>query len=129
MKTWKLFAVLALVFVLGMAAGGLLTARIVQKRVQHVLAGGPDAVAEVIVRRACRQLRLDDTQRAQLHTVIVDAQRDVRAIRKTVQPQIQEVFSRAEVDIRKILRPDQLPRLDKILATEKARWKAFEPGP
>lgn len=129
MKNWKLLAVLVLVFVLGTVAGGLLTARVIQTRIKHVLAGGPDAVTKAIVRRMSWQLRLDDTQRARLFAVVGNAQKEVHAVRQTVQPQVREIIQRAEAEVRGLLRPDQIPKFDKLTAEQKARWEAFAAPP
>ena len=126
MKNWKAIIGIIGIFMLGMMAGGILTAKIIQKKVREVILGGPEAVANVIVPQMSRQLGLDSQQREQLRVIVLDTQKEMKAVRKQVQPQIMEVLNRAEVKIRVLLKPDQLKAFDQLVVQGKAKWGQIE---
>ena len=123
MKNWKAIVGVILVFVLGMLAGGLVTGKVLQRRFRQ----GPAAVSEAIVRRLSVSLRLDQQQREQLRVIVHDAQQEMEAVRKQVQPQFAEVFDHAEGQVREILRPEQREKFDKIAAESRAKWRPKVP--
>jgi len=123
MKNWKSILAVVLVFLLGMAAGGLLTAKLIQRRARLWFAGAPPGVAsEFVAGRLARQLRLDAVQREQVRDIVRDSQQEMRALYRQVRPQAQEVFARSENRIREILRPEQREVYDRLLAQRRAKW-------
>src|SRR5207244_2082973 len=96
MKNWRAIAGVALIFLLGMIAGGLIAGKIIEKRVGAVLRGGPQAVSEMIVRRLSRQLGLDKSQREKVAAIVGDAGKQVRQVRRQIEPQLREVLGDAE---------------------------------
>ena len=122
MKNWKTILGIVAVFVLGMFAGGLVTAGVVRHRVHQVLSGDQRIVANIIVRRLGWRLRLDSAQKEQLRAIVTEAQQEVRAVRKQVQPQVEEIVSRAIERERATLRPDQAEKFDKLVAERKEHW-------
>jgi hypothetical protein len=123
MKNWKTILGVVAVFVLGMLAGGLVTAKCFQHRIHQVLAGDQSVVSNMIVRRLGWRLRLDATQKGQLRAIVGEAQQEVKAVRKQVQPQVEEIVNRAIEKERVTLRPDQAEKFDKLVAERKAKWK------
>jgi len=123
MKHWKTILGICLVFVLGMLAGGLLTARIVDRRIRAFMQRGPDAVVELIETRLHRELHLDAAQQADVDKAIQQARVRLKAVRHEVQPRVDEAFLQAEADIRAKLRADQAEKFDKIIARTRARWR------
>jgi hypothetical protein len=120
MKNWKAIVGVLLVFVLGMFAGGLVTLGVIRHRMKiH----GPQAMVNFVIRRMSWELRLDKAQREQLHAIVADTQRDMKAVRQQVQPQIEQTLARTEERVRAMLRPDQQEKFDKLIAEGKARWK------
>jgi hypothetical protein len=123
MKNWKTILGVVAVFVLGMLAGGLVTAKIFQHRIHQVLTGDQSVVANVIVRRLCWRLRLDATQREQLRAIVSEAQQELKTVRKQVQPQVEEILDRAVAKERATLRPEQVEKFDRLVAERKTKWK------
>jgi len=115
MKSWKSIVGIIAVFLLGIIAGGLLTAGIIRHRFRHR--------GDVIVRQLSWRLHLDGDQRAQLKVIVADAESQIRAIRQQVQPQVALVLSQSEDRVRLILRPDQVEKFNQIVAERQARWK------
>ena len=127
MKNWKTILAISAVFLLGMLAGGLLTARLVQRGWQRVARGGPDAMRTVIVRRLSWQLRLDQPQQEQVRTIVQQAQGELKTVRQQVQPQVSEILDRAIGHVRTVLNPRQAEQFDRLVAERKARWLATPP--
>jgi hypothetical protein len=123
LKNWKGIVGICLVFILGMMAGGVITAGFVQNRIRHVVEGGPDAVSELIVRRLNRELRLDAAQRAQLESIVRGARQEIKGIRRGVQPQIDQSLGRAEQQVRLILQPAQVKKFDEIVLRARSKWQ------
>jgi hypothetical protein len=119
MKNWKAILGVVLVFALGMMAGGLLTARMIQRRAQKIARGGPAAVEEIVVRRLGFRLRLDSAQREQVRQIIRQSQQDMRPVRQ----QGEEIVKRAGGKVREILRPDQREKFDRLLTEHRTRWQ------
>jgi|SRR5579862_831754 len=120
MKNWKAILGVIAIFILGGLAGSITTIGLVRHRL--VSGHGPQMMADLIVRRLSWELRLDRDQRAQLRTIVTEGQEELRAIRKQIQPQVEEQLTRAEGKVRAILRPDQQEKFDKLIAERKARW-------
>ncbi len=129
MKNWKVIAGVIGIFLLGMLAGGLVTAKLCQIRVRQVVLGGPQAVGDVIVRRLSWHLRLDGAQRDQLRAIVGDAQTEMKSVRRQVQPQVEEILERAETKVCSMLRPEQVERFDKLVSERKAKWGDSLPAP
>jgi hypothetical protein len=123
MKNWKSILGILLIFVFGMITGGLLTARIIDKRVRHFLQGGPNAVAELIETRLNRGLDLDAAQRAGVANAITRARDRLKSARQEVQPKVDEAFAQAEREIRDLLRPEQAAKFDGIISRARERWR------
>ena len=123
MKNWKTILGIILVFVFGMLAGGLVTGKILQRRLRQ----GPPAVSETIVRRLSVSLHLDQQQRDELRTIVRDAQQEMETVRKQVQPQFADVFDRAEGRVREMLRSDQREQFEQIVDEGRAKWRPKVP--
>jgi hypothetical protein len=94
----------------------------VAHKIRCVLTHGTEAIANVIVRRLSWELRLDRVQREQLRAIVRDRQQEIKAVRRQVQPQIEDILSRSEAEVRAILRPRQQEKFDKLVAERKAKW-------
>jgi hypothetical protein len=121
MKSWKSIVGITAVFLLGILAGGLLTAGIIRHRFRHR--------GETIVRELSWKLRLDETQRDQLRVIVTDAEQQIRVLRRQIQPQVDTVLTQAEAKVRLMLRPDQIEKFDKVVAERHAKWRTNAPPP
>lgn len=117
MKHWKAILAVAGIFLLGALAGGLVTARVIQRRAQH-MAHRPHAVEEMIVRRLSWRLGLDEAQRMQLRAIVRDGQQEMQPLRR----EMEAVLERAASQTRLILRPEQREKFDKFAGARRAKW-------
>lgn len=128
MKNWKTILGVVAVFVLGMLAGGLVTAKCFRHRIHQILAGDQRVVANIIVRRLSWRLRLDAGQKEQLRAIVGEAQQELKGVRKQVQPQVEEILDRAFAKERATLRSDQAEKFDKLVAERRAKWHESSPA-
>jgi hypothetical protein len=126
MKNWKAIVGVFAVFVLGALAGSITTIGIVRHRLVH--GHGSQMMADFIVRRLSWELRLDRDQRDQLRAIVHDSQQEIKAARRQIQPQIEDILNRSDVKVRATLRPDQQEKFDKLVAERKARWAQSKDG-
>ncbi|MBA4387172.1 MAG: hypothetical protein C0404_04265 [Verrucomicrobia bacterium] len=116
MKKWKAIAGVLVVFLLGVAAGGLATGLTIRKQAQRFARSGLEARAEWIVGRLDSRLGLDDAQRERVRMIVREGQEDLAPIRR----QMADAFARSEARIRDVLTPEQAAKYDKLIADRKA---------
>lgn len=126
MKNWKAIIGVCLVFLLGGVAGGLVTARIISKRIQRIVMGGPQAVNQLIVRRLGWRLDLDPGQRDKLLSIVEETRGELKTVRNQVAPQVTDIMSGAEKKVRAILKPEQEKKFDEVVEQNKERLDRFE---
>lgn len=122
LKSWL---VLGLVFVAGFGAGVVVTRGVARHLIQQA-ATNPDRVREVIERRLVRQLDLNPAQRGQVHVILLDAQKDLHALRDQFRPQFVAIVSNAEQRVGAVLTDEQRARFAEFQAENRRFW---EPGP
>jgi Spy/CpxP family protein refolding chaperone len=124
MKKWKAVVGVVVVFLLGMAAGSLITFGVTRQMFQW--GHGPQARTDFIVRKLSWELWLDGQQREQLRSIVQDAQQEMKPVRQQVRPQVEAILDRADAKVRAILRPNQIEKFDKLVAERKAKWSEAE---
>jgi hypothetical protein len=128
MKTWKAILVLGLVFfagiVLGVVGTRVVVRRLVQQAIEH-----PERVQVLIERNMTRKLRLDGEQALQLDTILTDTHTDLHALRAEYQPQVSDIFRKADARIIKLLTPEQLMRYEKFKAENPMLGRVMQNGP
>lgn len=123
MKKWKAIIGVILVFILGAAAGSIVSHVVCQRRIESIVSGGPHAVRQIMLERLNRELKLDEDQRVRLKAIFNETHEEIKAERSKIQPQIDEILNRAEDRVRAILRPDQRERFEKFVLERKERSK------
>ncbi len=123
MQNWKTIVGVVGVFVLGMIAGGLVTARVLQKRVPRPWPPGSPVVVDWVVRRLDWQLGLDREQRQQILAIMQETQRALQKTQAQIRPQMDKIFAESNQKVRAVLRPDQQEKYDRIVAERRARWR------
>lgn len=113
MKTFKLFLLVALVFVAGVVVGVVGTRAVVRRVVAQAIAH-PDRVQTVIERRLTRQLRLDADQQTKLRGILTDAHGQMDDVRRQFRPQVVLIVSNANSQITAMLTPEQQARFETV---------------
>ncbi len=121
MKTWKAVISIIVIFLLGGISGAVVMHSLDSKKIESIIKGEPVTTTEFIVARLNRQLNLDDTQLEQARVIVQGTHAEIRNVRDTYRPQIQEIIKRSQDKVRTILRPDQLETFNKMIAEHKRR--------
>jgi hypothetical protein len=125
MKNLKVWLLLALVFIAG-GVGGVVTTRVVTRRVMARMIQDPALFRLRIERDLDRQLRLNPQQRQQMRDILRSSHERIRDVRQHVQPQIAGIMQDTRKNIADILTPDQQKRFDRLLE-ENRQFLPFGP--
>lgn len=126
MKKWKAAVSIMILFLLGAAAGALVTHKIDQERIENILNGEQKTTREFIVQRLNRELDLDATQLEQLRAIVRETHTEVKNVRRQIRPQIEEILSHSQDKVRAILRPDQRVKFEQIIAERRKKRETEE---
>lgn len=125
MKTF--FGVL-LVFVLGCAAGILVSSIYFSHRAAVFLQRGAPAFVEVLERRMTQGLNLDANQKEQIHQIFMDNLQERKKLQAQIQPQVQALNWQTVRQIKTVLRPEQMEAFHGNLAEFRRRFGRNRPG-
>jgi Spy/CpxP family protein refolding chaperone len=120
MRKWQAILSVLLIFLLGVAAGGLVAYAVSPPR--RAIEGGPAGMEKFIMERLTRQLDLDTAQREQVRKIVRESQEEMAAVRR----QAQQLVAKSEARIREVLTPEQREHFDQIIAERKARIAQWE---
>jgi uncharacterized protein YneF (UPF0154 family) len=126
MKQWKTIISVILVFVFGALSGVIVTHTIYRQKMENIIRDEPRAMRELMIQRLNSKLHLDDAQLEQIRAIARETHAEMRAVRKKIKPEIEEVLSRSQAKIRRILRPDQLEKYDQIILERRKRHENGE---
>lgn len=121
MKNVKAIIGIILIFALGVTGGALGTHIFYKSRIEALMNGGSGVREEFIVKRLSRNLGLDSQQSEEVRAIMHETHSEIRIAHKMIHPQIEAVMEKGQERIKKILRPDQQEKFDKIIAERKAR--------
>jgi hypothetical protein len=116
--------VLGAVFLLGaVAGGGLATARSA-RRMQEMVEAPPGAFRQrAILRGLERAVDLDEAQREQVVAILERHAGEAEEMRRELKPRLGELQIQTLEEIRRLMRPEQLPRFERFVERAKARQK------
>jgi hypothetical protein len=121
MNKLKVISGILAIFLLGAIVGTLITRMIYENRVEALVSGDSQVREEAMISRLSKNIDLDETQRSQIRVIIHEMREELRDIYKQVRPQSLAVREKHRDKIRKILRPEQIGKYEKIIAESKER--------
>lgn len=121
MKKLKPWLVIALVFIAGFAAGVVVTRGVTRRLVQQAVAH-PDRMRDLIERRMAARLKLEGEQRAKVHSILVDSQNQLQALRGEFSPRFMGILTNAEAQVSATLNEEQRARFDKFREENRRLW-------
>jgi hypothetical protein len=124
----KIWAGLLAIFVFGCICGAAGTGLYARHRVRQIIQGGPAAVREAIVSKLRYDLSLDREQRERVREVVAQAQKRVVEGRRKTQPQIETILDGAVTEMKDVLRPEQIKKLEELRANLEKAWKLNAPA-
>nr|QDA77036.1 hypothetical protein [Jahnella sp. MSr9139] len=114
--------VLCGVFLLGGLTGaGLERARSARRQQEMFEAPPPNFRQRQILRGLDRAVDLDDGQRERVRAILERYAGEAQEARREVGPKLHDLRGRMEEDLRKEMRPEQLPQFDRFMDRVKAR--------
>ena len=121
--TWKAAIGVILVFILGWFGGALTTLVIAHHRmIALVQTRNPEALATLLERQTTRGLGLDDSQKKQVHALLVENLKERMQLQKQIQPQVKAVNGQTMQQIDAVLTSDQQQKFQDNLLLFKARF-------
>jgi Spy/CpxP family protein refolding chaperone len=131
----KALALIALVFVLGVALGAvghsLADRRVLGARAQTQLQLQPRPNPPRAVARLTAELNLTPDQQKQISEILADMQQHYDAVHAQLNPQFEQIREQGHDQIRQILTPEQRPKFEDFLQrlNEERRRRAANPNP
>ena len=119
MKRFKVWLLLALVFVAGFA-GGVVATRITVRHFVRDAIANPDMLRNRIQRDLNRNLRLNGKQRERVREILTASQSRLQDLRREFRPQFDVIVEGSSKDISDVLTPEQRERFEKYQAEHRA---------
>ncbi|TAN35663.1 MAG: hypothetical protein EPN23_10850 [Verrucomicrobia bacterium] len=117
MNKTKIILGVLVVFLLGMAAGSLLTFRFVAHRFRQALHGPIQPGAEFIVQHLTHRLDLDVAQQKLVRVIVEDTRRQFERLRvQTIAPESERILRESDQQMKKLLRPEQQKKYRLLVA-------------
>jgi hypothetical protein len=113
MKTLKLLALIALVFMAGVTAGVVGTRLVIRHWVNTAIQR-PENFQLLLERNLRWRLRLDARQGMEVHRILTDARVQLRDLRQEYRPQVVAVLTNTEAQISAVLTPEQEARFERM---------------
>ena len=123
MSTWRTILGILLIFLAGILVGMGATRFYVKHRIEKVVAGGPPAARELVVRQLSRELGLDASQREEVARVVERGQARMTAVRAKYQPEVEQIVADSVAQIEPSLSPSQRAKLQALHEKVRARWQ------
>jgi hypothetical protein len=120
--------VLVGVFTLGGVTGGSLTRFYGARRTQRSLneATPPVFRQRVFIEALDRNVHLDDDQLDEVRAIMREHEPEIREIRRIIGPRTRALRAAALDEIRRVMRPDQLPRFQRFVDRQDAHMRRMD---
>jgi hypothetical protein len=122
MNKVKVWLIVGLVFVAGIAVGVVSTRAFVRHMVK-VAVNDPDRLRNIVAKRMQRQLKLDAGQRMKVDQILEKTQNDLQDLRRDFGPRFQGIMSGAQAEISEILTLEQRERFKKFREENRHLWQ------
>jgi len=121
---WKLILALAALFVIGGFCGSALTFGVLKSRFHRAVRNGRNW-EETLMANLTKHVQLSEEQQAQIRPQIATAFQQMRALRREVTVQSDNIVDQALQRIEGQLNPDQQQRLERFRARRRERIRHF----
>ncbi|MHC1727187.1 MAG: hypothetical protein AB9866_14470 [Syntrophobacteraceae bacterium] len=122
MKKWKLWAGLTAIFLSGVVVGFTLGGAHTKRALDNMLSGEHTRSYDVIVSRLDRELKLSESQRAHVESIVCRTHAELFKIRQMHQPDIERIISGGIAEMKEKLTDEQGRQLDAFYERAKNRW-------
>jgi hypothetical protein len=112
MSKAKIWAVIFLVFVLGVMAGSLGMQQYMHHKVADFFKRGGKARVEILLARMTRDFDLTDSQQVSVKKILLESHKKIEKIKRETDPQIKSIIDDSLRHIRENLTDNQKKRFD-----------------
>ena len=107
--------------------GAVLGAWGIQLRDYGCLMGTPHqgGMRKHMIKKMERELKLDAEQKKKIEALFQAMQPRMQALREEMRPKFEAMREETRAEIRKILKPEQMPKFDELNRKMDERWKKF----
>jgi hypothetical protein len=119
--TWKAVAGVVLIFILGWFGGALSTLIITRQKMQ-VLVRNPQAMTMLLIRQTSRGLDLNDSQKSQFRTLLMQNVKERMHLQMEIQPQVWAFNRQTVQEVDALLTPNQQQKFQDNLLLFEARF-------
>ncbi len=123
MKKWRVWLVVAIVFVSGIIIGATGTGFYFQHTFRGILHQGPSAVRNVIMKKLTAELNLTKDQQEEIGDILEETQFQLQQLRVRYHPQMEEIINNGVATMKTRLSAEQQKKLDALYEKVKMRWK------
>lgn len=124
-RRWVALLLLMATFLAGMVAGGAVDRLILFKQRRVLPRHGMRFVSEHVLRRLDRELDLTEQQKRQVKEILERREHSVERLWTGMQPLVRQEIDRANLEIERVLTPEQRPRYRKLVDRWRARARGF----
>lgn len=128
MKKWRMWTVIAIVFISGAVVGSGVTGFYVKHRVRGILHGDPSAVKIMIMKELTDELKLTPDQQGEIAGIVERTQLRVRELRMQYRPRMDAIINDGFADMKKGLSPEQQKKLEELHEKMKLRFHRRKAG-
>ncbi len=124
MKKWKIWLIIASVFISGLIIGSVGTGFYVKHRVGGLIHRGPGAVRDTIMKKLTSELNLTKEQQDDLEEIVEETQYKLQELRAQYHPQADAIIGAGVAHMKTKLSPEQQKKLDALYEKVKLHWSA-----
>lgn len=108
MKTWRIWLILAVVFILGALAGATASGMYVRHRIRRAMRDGhPPALGDMMLRRLGPRMTLTEEQQRLVREVMTRGQERLQAQHQRIRQERAEIFHQIASEVLPHLQPEQ----------------------
>lgn len=123
MSKWKVWLVVAIVFLSGVVIGSVGTGFYFRNVVGGILHRGPAAVRSIIMKKLTTELNLTKDQQEEISDILEEAQFQLQELRAEYHPKMEAIIDNGVATMKTRLSADQQKKLDELYAKVKMRWR------
>ncbi|MDD5167907.1 MAG: hypothetical protein PHN75_03740 [Syntrophales bacterium] len=118
MKNAKIIMGILVIFALGAVVGSLSARMFYESRIEALVSGDSQVREEALINQLSKRLDLDGRQREQMRLIIHNTRQEIH---RQIHPLIMAEKEKSKAEVRKILKPEQIVKYEKMIAETKER--------
>ena|SRR5208282_2231914 len=122
MKKWKIWLVIAAVFLSGVVIGSAVGGLYMKHRIGGILHEGMPALRNAIMQKLTTELNLTTDQQGEIDEIVEDTQLQLQQLHAQYRPQMENIINTGITTIKTRLSAEQQKKLDALYEKAKKRW-------